>query len=312
MAFDPTRLEFNLDMRELNRCSTLVHGITNAGKTFLLGDFLKYESQYGKVAFIDVAGEGGSMSLADLGLTAAGHKGYRVSTRKELTDLLDWLSNQDLRALAFDSLKAFVRLVIAERVGTDRMPIVDRNSSENEWGDVHFRMERMAGRLSAAAPWLMAACLSDRSVEQISGKTYVTPDLPGREAAGSISWFDLAGYIKAETSNLPGAKITRTFMVTPNNLILTRQRLPRPITQDIVLPEGQGCWRVIKEFLEAATALGSPGDYPPVEGFEAHPPAEVVMVPRDTEVDTSGAPVGGPKDKMEKPRVVPKFRMPKK
>ena len=47
MVFDPTRLEFNLDMRELNRCSVLVHGITNAGKTFLLGDFLKYESGQG-------------------------------------------------------------------------------------------------------------------------------------------------------------------------------------------------------------------------------------------------------------------------
>jgi len=252
MSFDPTRLEFSLDLRDLNRCSILVHGITNVGKTYLLGDFLRHESQFGKVAFIDVLGEGGTMSLADLGLTAAGHKGYRVSTRKELTDLLDWLSTQNLRALAFDSLKAFVRLVIAERVGADRMPVVTKNSEENEWSDVHFRMERMAGRLAATAPWIMAACLSDRSVSQIEDKVYVTPDLPGREAAGSVAWFDLAGYLKAELSPLPGVGVTRTFMVTPNGSIKTRQRLPRPITEDIKLPSGPGGWTTIKARIEEA------------------------------------------------------------
>ena len=271
MAFDPTRLEFNLDMRELNRCSILVHGITNVGKTYLLGDFLRHESQFGKVAFIDVLGEGGTMSLAELGLSAAGHKGYRVNTRKELTDLLDWLSTQGLRALAFDSLKAFVRLVIAERVGADRMPVVTKNSEENEWSDVHFRMERMAGRLSAAAPWIMAACLSDRSVSQIEDKVYVTPDLPGREAAGSVAWFDLAGYLKAELSVLPGGGVTRTFMVTPNASIKTRQRLPRPITEDIKLPVGPGGWTVIKARIEEA--LKPAGPETPTEGS---PPGEFV------------------------------------
>ena len=260
-AFDPTRLEFNLDMRDLSRCSVLLHGIANSGKTYLMGDFLRHESQFGKVAFIDVLGEGGALSLAELGLSAAGHKGYRVSTRTELTNLLDWLVGQNLRALAFDSLKAFVRLVISERVGADRMPVVVKGGEENEWSDVHFRMERMAGRLAAAAPWLMAACLSDRSVEQISGKTYVTPDLPGREAAGSISWFDLAGYIKAELSPLPGVGVQRTFMVTPNNTILTRQRLPRPITHDIVLPVGPGGWATIKAQIEEALK-----PVPPIEG----------------------------------------------
>lgn len=281
--FDPTRLEFNLDMRTLDRCAVLVHGITNVGKTYLMGDFLKTEAQHGKVAFIDVLGEGGSMSLADLGLSAAGHKGYRVTTRKELTELLDWLGTQDLRALAFDSLKAFVRLVIAERVGADRMPVVSRASDENEWGDIHFRMERMAGRLGAVAPWIMAACLSDRSVEQISGATYVTPDLPGREAAGSISWFDLAGYLRADTSPLPGNPVTRTFMVAPNNKILTRQRLPRPIKVDIELPEGPGGWATIKRHLEAALV---PSGEEPAEEKEkplvATPKSPRVVTPKLT------------------------------
>ena len=277
--FDPTRLEFSLDMRELNRCSTLVHGIANSGKTYLLGDFLKYESQFGKVAFIDVLGEGGALSLADLGLSAAGHKGYRVSTRKELMDLLDWLSTQELRALAFDSLKAFVRLVIAERVGSDRMPEVKRNSEENEWGDIHFRMERtVGGRLNAAAPWIMAACLSDKSIEQISGKTYVTPDLPGREAAGCISWFDLAGYIKAEKT----VSVERTFMVTPNNTILTRQRLPRPITEDIKLPVGPGGWATIRSRIDEAMA--------PLPGV-ATPQESSNVGQRDASAGVPGGPV---------------------
>lgn len=235
------RSKFNLDLEEakLDHAMILIHGGYAAGKTHLVGDFLKYYSAQGPVKFINVKGEDGSDSAKTFGLGAVGEN---VETFEDLIGALNDVRKEKCVALGIDSMKAASRLAMAHVLGTDsRMPSVGGNG--NEWGAVHFAMENLTNRMRAAAPFVMCVCPSDKSVNQLDGKTYITPDLPGREAAGSAGWFDLVGYISADVMG-PG-KVKWSVKFVPNTAILTRQRLPRPITEDIVIPDGDGGWKAI-------------------------------------------------------------------
>lgn len=239
------RRKFNLDITgdSLERAMILIHGGYAAGKTFLLADFLRHFAERGKVRFLNVIGEDGYMSAGTLGL---GDVGETVDTYEDMSKALEEYKQEGLLALGVDSLKPASKLAMAHILGTDaRMPTVGGN--RNEWGEVHFAMENLTNRMRAVCPWVMCVCPSDKSVNQIDGKTYITPDLPGREAAGSAGWFDFVGYIQSEV--VSGGKVLRKVKFAPNTTILTRQRLPRPITEDVTLPEGRGGWQKILEVI---------------------------------------------------------------
>lgn len=232
------RQKFSLDLKtsSLEKTIMLIHGGYAAGKTHLVADFLKYYSSTGPVKFINVTGEDGYLSAQTFGL---GEIGETVETYDELVAVLNDCKKDKVQAIGLDSMKAASRLAMAKVVGSaDRMPSVGGNG--NEWGSVHFAMENLTNRLRNAAPYVLCVCPSDKSVNQLDGKTYITPDLPGREAAGSAGWFDFVGFLSTDITS--GGKVVRKVRFTPNNSILTRQRLPRPITQDIDIPDGEGGW----------------------------------------------------------------------
>jgi len=235
------RSKFSLDLatKELDRAMTLIHGGYAAGKTHLMADFLKYYSQFGKVRFLNVIGEDGYMSAQTFGL---GDIGETVDKYSDMEAALADYKKDGILALGVDSMKPASRLAMTHVLGTDsRMPSVGGNT--NEWGAVHFAMENLTSKMRAVCPWVMCVCPSDKSVNQLDGKTYITPDLPGREAAGSAGWFDFVGYLWADV--VGAGKVTRKIRFAPNTTILTRQRLPRPITQDITIPEGGGGWKEV-------------------------------------------------------------------
>lgn len=235
------RTKFNLDLEQakLEHAMVLIHGGYAAGKTHLIGDFLKHYSTQGPVRFINVIGEDGSDSAKSFNIGAVGEN---VETYEDLIGALNDVKKDKCVALGVDSMKAASRLAMAHVLGTrERMPSVGGNG--NEWGAVHFAMENLTNRMRASAPFVMCVCPSDKSVNQLDGKTYITPDLPGREAAGSAGWFDLVGYISADVMG-PG-KMKWTVKFAPNTSVLTRQRLPKPIVADIVIPENEGGWAAI-------------------------------------------------------------------
>lgn len=242
------REKFSMDLKTatLEKTIILIHGGYASGKTHLLGDFLKHYSTLGPVKFINVIGEDGYLSAQSFGL---GDVGETVSTYDELIEALNEARTQKCVAIGVDSMKAASRLAMSKVVGSgDRMPTVGGNG--NEWGDVHFKMENLVNRMRNAAPFVMCVCPSDKSVNQIDGRTYITPDLPGREAAGSAGWFDFVGFLNADVTG-PG-RISRKLKFAPNNTILTRQRLPRPIINDIEIPDGGGGWGKIIDAINAA------------------------------------------------------------
>jgi hypothetical protein len=94
------------------------------------------------------------------------------------------------------------------------------------------------------AKYVVAVCPSDRSVDMVTQRTYISPDLPGRQATGSAGWFDFVGYLSADVVG-PG-QVGRKFIIAPNGAIVVRQRLSKAIVDDLVLPTGPGSWLKIK------------------------------------------------------------------
>ena len=242
---------FNLDKKKLDGGSSLIHGNYASGKTHLMGDFLRTEREFGEIAFLDVISEGGSSSCANFGLGATG---IRIESIADAREFIQAYQGNKLAACGIDSLPALVQLIIREEVKENRMPVVMPGSPKNEWSNIHFTTKNLIIDLKSCCTWLMAVSTSDISVDPVLERTtakkgFITPDLPGRQAAGCAAWFDLVGYLKAEIT-VDG--VSRKLMVTPNNMILTRQRLPKEINRDIVIPRDKGGWGNIKAAMIAA------------------------------------------------------------
>lgn len=236
------RHKFNLDKAELDGYTILVHGGRAAGKTHLVGDFLRTESKIGTVRFLNIVGEDGNLTLRGMGL---GDVGEHIESYQDFQDALKEYQALKLHALGVDSIHALSKWIMKKVTGSDRLPEIRKES--NEWGELHHLSYNTYTALRRSARMVMCTCPSDKSVEQLSGKTFVTPDLPGRQAAGSAGWFDFVGYLEATA--IPGG-VQRTFLMTPNSTVIVRQRLPRQITEAIKLPDGYGAWQTIKTAIE--------------------------------------------------------------
>jgi len=237
------RLKFNLDLLMVDSFTMLVHGIRAAGKTHLIGDMLAVEQQAGKVCFINMAGEDGAASaksfkLGEIGETHESYADFQAFCKE--------YAGKKLQAVGLDSLSVLGRWVMRATVGGDRLPRVTKES--NEWGEFHREMDNAMALLRNTARYVLAVCPSDRSVDAVTQRTYISPDLSGRQAVGSAGWFDFVGYIQADVES--ASKVSRKLVIAPNSTIVVRQRLSRAITSDLKLPDGAGSWSLIKNTIQ--------------------------------------------------------------
>lgn len=242
------RHKFNLDIATLDRFTMLIHGNYGCGKTHLLGDMLKHESANGKVRFLNVAGEDGFLSVANTGL---GDVGETVETLADFKAALSDYAKEGLVALAIDGGKPFGKMIIKAVCG-DRLPSVGKGS--DDWGKIHGEFEALVASFRSVAPIVVMAAASDRSMDQVSGELSLTPDFPGRQAAGSGGQFDFVFLLKAAATG-PN-RVKRTLLTQPVANTVIRARLPKPLPSEIELPEGPGGWKRIKEAMQAALTKG--------------------------------------------------------
>lgn len=242
------RQKFNLDIASLDRFTMLLHGNFGCGKTHLLGDMLKTEMDNGPVRFLNVAGEDGYLSVANLGL---GEVGETVETLKDFHEALAEYKKLGLAALAIDGGKAFGRMIIKAVCG-DKLPSVGRGS--DDWQRIHMEFEALIASLRNIAPIVVMASSSDRSMDQVSGELSLTPDFPGRQAAGSGGQFDFVFLLKAQA--VTPTKVKRTIQLQPVANTVIRARLPRPLPSEIELPEGPGGWKKLKAEMQKALTKG--------------------------------------------------------
>jgi hypothetical protein len=221
----------------------MIHGIRAAGKTFLIGDMLAEEAKAGKVCFINMAGEDGAASAKSFHL---GEIGETHNSYADFQDFCKEYAGRKLQAVGLDSVSVLGRWVMRAVLGSDRLPRLTKES--NEWGEFHREMDNAMVLLRNTARYILAVCPSDRSVDAVTQRTYISPDLPGRQAVGSAGWFDFVGYLQAEVTS-PG-KVSRKCIIAPNGTIVVRQRLARQITSDIELPDGPGGWLKMKNIIQ--------------------------------------------------------------
>lgn len=239
------RKAFDLDVKDLTRFTMLIHGNFGAGKTHLLGDFLRYYKTSGqKVRFINVVGEDGYLSLANFNL---GQIGETVETLKDFQEAVLEAKAEGVHALAIDGLKHFGKLVIRANCG-DRLPSVGKGS--DDWQKIHRDLENEITSLRHVSPIVLCASSSDRSMDQISGEISLTPDLPGRQATGVGGMFDFVFVMKAAV--IGPNRIKRTLLTAPVSNTVIRARLPNPLPTELTLPDDHGAWELILKTLTEA------------------------------------------------------------
>lgn len=244
----------------------LIHGNYGVGKTSFLGDMLREEKAEwerintvsvlgqtpkltgGQVAYINVVGEDGSLSIRNLGL---GDVGENVDTLDDLKSALSDYRKQGIAALAVDGGKWLGRAVIRHVCG-ERLPSVGKGS--DDWQKIHNEFESVIASLRHVAPIVVVASSSDRSMDQVSGEVTLTPDFPGRQAAGVGGQFD---FVFLVTSTVTGPnKIRRELVTAPIANTVVRSRLPRPLPHRIEIPEGGGGWKKFKDEMQKALNKG--------------------------------------------------------
>lgn len=242
------RKRFNLDKATLDGASILIHGGYGKGKTHLAGDMLRTEQAHGEVMFLNIPGEDGWKTTSAMGL---GDVGVEIEDFADLRALIDEYTEKPIRALALDSAKFVSRLIERFVTGSDRTPRVTSNGP-NEWGEVNRHLETTFSKLRRCAKYVMVVSPSDKSVDQLSGRTLWTPDLPGRNAVGSAGWFDFVFVVDLEGTG-PG-RVSRILRTGISNDIVIRTRSPKPLPASIDLPEGGGGWKVLLDTLNKAYA----------------------------------------------------------
>ena len=242
------RERFNLDLKTLDKFTMLIHGNYGTGKTYFLGDMLKTESASGPVRFLNLRGEDGMLSLADAGL---GDVGETVDTLKDFQDALADYAKLGLAALAIDAGKSFGK-IITKSVCGERLPSVGKGS--DDWQKIHQAFEASIAALRGVAPIVVMAASSDRSMDQISGEMSLTPDFPGRQAAGSGGQFDFVFVMRSMPTG-PN-KIRRSLLTSPVANTVIRARLPRPLPTEIELPEGPGGWAKLRAEMQRTLNKG--------------------------------------------------------
>lgn len=239
------RKMFNLDLQTLDSFNMLVYGLWGVGKTHFIGDALLEESKVGPVKYLNIAGEDGGLTLSRMGL---GNVGENIETPADLKDFIAQYTKAPLQALAVDSLLALSVKVIQARVG-DRLPTIKGDG--NEWGEVHWAMSSLVSALRPCAKYFMATCPADRESDPIKGTKYLAPMLPGRQAREIQGKFDFVGYMQAITI---GKKTRWTITFAPSEEISARQRVPTPLINEIVVPQGGGGWLAFKSALQTSLA----------------------------------------------------------
>lgn len=238
-----------------NNGAVLIHGINNTGKTRLACAVATHESQYGKVFVLSFTQEMGYSSAAGTGLDAT-DLGYQALYEADGMD--DWDAFMDMvekdnaaqkkkaRCIVMDSLKAAYDAVQAAKTGGER-PVKSGKSDDNEWPVCHLWMTNRMTRMRKLSDYLIVTCPSDTGVSQLKevetgfkGDPMVVPDLNGKLATGCITWFNLAGYLMADTVKKgAGVEVRRSLSFTTSNKYWTRQRMPgNGITKLITVPEG--------------------------------------------------------------------------
>ena len=236
--------KIDLDKTAIDNLRVLVHSIRAGGKTHLCGDMLKYESQFGPVAYVNRDGEG-LTTIKGIGL---GEVGYQVETLKDFKELMKQFIDKPIHAMVVDSLQVLERMVKLGVLGTnERSPISTKE--KNEWVDIGREFENALLSMSKATKLLLCTCPSAINADLVTNNPrLISPDLSGQRALGVAGYFEYVGYIKV--MQVGKGKSKRCIQFAPDGVTCVRQQVPNEIIEDIPIPDGPGGWAAIRAAIE--------------------------------------------------------------
>lgn len=237
------RIKLTLEPQDPQHQRVLIHGASNTGKTYLAGSAMKYYLEEGKsVFFVDTVGEEGTRSIVDMGLPV--DVAETVDTYKDFQEILKERTAAKTGLLVVDSLKFVWKYIMLDVLKSDRAPVISKTSTD--WTDLYRAYDKMLVQLIGAATDLIVLCPSDISMNEVKGELMITPDLPGRKRAETVSSMDMVGYLESDPL---GAKTRRVLSFHGRGGITTKMRSRTPVTSSFPIIEGHDAWRGLQEKL---------------------------------------------------------------
>lgn len=241
--------------------SILVFGPYAVGKTDLLGDMLASEQENGKVMYANMKGEDGWATLRNKGLK--GDVIYDITSLDEFNEFLDLAEKEKPRAIAGDSLKWLYELAKYKKTGGKRPPITG-DFKTNEYPEIQLWLHQAMTRARRVAKHVVFTCPADIAKDTtkeaetgVEQAARLTPDMGGKMDFQCMTWFDLAGYLTADTKQVGGKPVTeRRFTAYTTKRVLARQR-GIPLKEDVLIPEGPGGWKVLLTAINKAYQGGA-------------------------------------------------------
>ena len=238
------RIKLDLGNPVVTHQRILLHGSSNAGKTFLAGSAMAhYISEGKKVKFIDTLGEEGTRSIAGMGLEDG--IAETISTYDDFTEILKEVSKDGVDLLCLDSLKFMWRFIKDKKIGKGKEPVISKSSTD--WQDCYGLFDSMLADLIAATKDLIVLCPSDISRDAVNDTMMVSPDLPGRKIPDTVGIFDLVGYSQASPI---GSKMRRVVHFEPMAGTITKARSRVAFTKGLVVADGTDAWKQLQEEID--------------------------------------------------------------
>lgn len=227
----------------------LIHGVYASGKTHFLGDALRSASQHGEVIFANVCGEDGMDSSAHIGLLPDTQR-LEIDRVEAAEELAAYCTEKKVYMLAVDSLSVLYDIVIKKKTLGRRVPSRGRGE-DNEWSLIHLWMEELMHKLRRCAHHVVMTAPSQLGVDLVKDNESliatpmkIMPEMPGKYGAGGqcAKWFNLVGYLSLDDRKK--SEVKRQLHFESTDRFLTRQRLPRELTEPLDIGETGG-WDVL-------------------------------------------------------------------
>lgn len=241
------RIKLMLDLAPPAHQRILIHGQSNAGKTFLAGAAMAEAQKAGRpVYFIDTKGEEGTQSIAGFGLG-----GDVAETVENFADLEEVLKEQtpllkENGLLCIDSMYFVWRFVNMHILKSDRSPVISKTSTD--WQDLYRTYDGLLAKIISTSRDLIVLCPSDVSNDQVEATMKVTPDLPGKKIASTVAAFDMVGFLQNSAIGSTSRRILN-FQGMPG--VTTKIRAgKKEMKGGIKLESGNKVWEEVQKVLD--------------------------------------------------------------
>lgn len=204
----------------------LVYGEPGAGKTYLAGTALDNKAT-APVLFLDV--EGGAVTLRKRKNLDV----IQIRTMDQIKQVNDEIfkqgANTYYKTIIIDSLTELQKLDMRTVQKSEKLKGGDKVDedvpSQRAWGKSGERMRRTISAYKDLPCHVIATCLVGTEYDEANGTTSFYPSLPGKLRGDVPGYFDVVGFLKAESKKVGNETVTiRTLQVAKTARVVAKDR----------------------------------------------------------------------------------------